>query len=80
MNLIFSLNVISFLLISKSFKKLDLLIGIVFLLSKLKISKAVNIDHLVLILLKLASKTLFLLGLYSTSIIPPSMGYKDELT
>ena len=53
---------------------------ITFLLSKLKISTAVRIVQLVLISLNSELIKLFLLESYSTSIIPPSIGYNEDLT
>ena len=52
--------------------------GITFLLSKLKISTAVRIVQLVLIFLNSELIKLFLFESYSTSIIPPSIGYNEE--
>ena len=77
---IFSLNELSILSISISSKALELLLGRNFLLSKFKISTAVCNDQLVLILLKFILKLSSLLESYSRSIIPPSIGYSDELT
>jgi len=51
-----------------------------FLLSKLNISTAVRIVQLVLISLNCELIKLFLFESYSTSIIPPSIGNKEELT
>jgi len=56
----------------------DLLMGITFLLSKLKISKAVRMVQLVLIFVNSELIKLFLFESYSTSIIPPSIGYNEE--
>jgi len=52
--------------------------GIPFLLSKLKILTAVRIVQLVLMLVNSELIKLLLFESYSTSIIPPSIGYKEE--
>jgi len=52
--------------------------GLTFLLSKLKISTAVRIVQLVLILVNSELIKSFLFESYWTSIIPPSIGYYDE--
>jgi len=75
---ILSLNDLLSLFISKTSKIFDFLTGITFLLPKLKISTAVRIVQLVLISLNSELIKLFLLESYSTSIIPPSIGYNEE--